>query len=474
MEAWTLRVNAPREWYPALSRRFDQVPLQVLLVAPAVAFVALVLLTNSWALHGFALDLELYRAYGFRIADGLPSSTWLRMEYPPLSIVPMLFPRIFFGTDEPSVAEYMWRFLAVAAVITVGCGWAVYRAAGQSRTALASWSAMICLSCISAALRFDIWPVALTLVAFLVARRHPGLAGVLLGLGTMLKLYPIVVIGVLAARLLANRDGWGLVRLVAGCGMVCAVVTAWSWNIAGPDSLGFLSYQGDRGLQIESLGSSLVLAIHLLTGAHVEPVFGFGSTQIAGPGSDLLVAISTPLLGLLVVGAGLLALRRFVIERAMTGSISRDSLALACAAAITAVLLGNKVLSLQYILWLAPFVPFLPVRLRWLVLGIAGLSTWIFEFDYAGLWAFRPWMLVALIVRNALLVWLGVQLATGLWRVRRETASRPTVERSRPLPARVRTIHGPAYPHLPAPGHVPDVATMSNVAPAARRVNASG
>jgi hypothetical protein len=96
--------------------------------------------------------------------------------------------------------------------------------------------------------------------------------------------------------------------------------------------------------------------------------------------------------------------------------VPRESLALAAVAVIVASLLGSKVLSMQYALWLIPPAMLLPARLRWPAVAFAALSTGVFTFDYIGLWHFETIPILLMLVRNAALLWLAWAVASELWR----------------------------------------------------------
>jgi hypothetical protein len=300
--------------------------------------------------------------------------------------------------------------------LATAAGWLLFQATGRSRSTLVLWAVLIGLAWASVALRYDLWPVLCVLVAVVVVDRRPGAAGVALGLGTMLKLYPVALLPVLGAYALARRDRAGFVRLLVGCVSVVVLVMAAAWVLAGPASLQWLVYQQERGLQIESLGAGLLLGLHVLVGQPIDVAYAFGSVQVRAPGSDLLVAASpialAVLLGVVTVVTGL----RFRWDYARLGRVPSSSVDLASAAAIAVLLVGSKVLSVQYVIWLLPFVIFLPLRIRWLLLAVTALSTAIYTIDYTGLWHLEAPIIVALLVRNVLLAviaaWLVVEMGT--------------------------------------------------------------
>jgi hypothetical protein len=396
----------------------ERVPLAVLFLAPAVILAVVVSLLPEPLIRGLGTDIELYHRYASRILSGEIPYRDVPIEYPPLALVPMLAPTLGAAPGSagfPNLSEYTSRFVLVAAALSVVPGWLLWQFGGRSRRAIAVWGALAVLMWVAAALRYDLWPAIATIAGVLVAAARPGLAGILLGGGTMLKLYPAVVAPILAAAVLVGRDGRGLVRLGLGFLVVVGLVGAWAWAVAGPDSLGWLRYQGDRGLQLESVGASVLLGLHVLIGLPVERNFMFGAAQIVAPGSAEIVATSPWFEAALLVGVLGISLRRFRLDQRDAGRVAPESIHLAALAAITVSLIASKVLSMQYILWLLPFVPLLHSRIGWLGMALAALTTAIFTFDYEGLAQFEPGMVALLLARNGLLIVLGLVLVRSLW-----------------------------------------------------------
>ncbi len=389
-------------------------PAVVLLLAPLLLLVLLVGLTPEPTRLIFAGDLSVYRRYGLQVLGGSIPYLDFSVEYPPLALVPMTLPLLAPPQGGIDDLGYIWRFTVAQGALAVAAGWLLFEATGRSRSTLVGWAVLVGLAWASVALRYDLWPVLCVLVAVAVVDRRPGAAGVALGLGTMLKLYPIALLPILAAYALAVRDRAGFVRLLGGCASVVVPVMATAWVLAGPASLQWLLYQQDRGLQIESLGAGLLLGLHVLAGQPLDVAYAFGSIQVRAPGSDLLVAASPIALAALLGAVTAVAVLRFRWDYARLGRVPSSSVYLASAAAIAVLLVGSKVLSVQYVIWLLPFAILLPGRMGWLILAVAALSTAVYTTDYTGLWRLETPMIVALLLRNALLAvvatWLVVEL----------------------------------------------------------------
>ncbi len=437
----TSRRASEHEPMRAFMTRLDprRAPALVLLLAPLVLLVLLVGLTSEPTRLIFGGDLVTYHRYGLQLLGGSIPYLDFSLEYPPLALVPMSLPLLAPPPGGIDDLGYIWRFVLVQGALASAAGWLLYQATGRSRATLVQWAVLVGLAWPSVALRYDLWPVLCVLVAVLVVERRPGAAGVALGLGTMLKLYPLALLPILGASALARRDRAGFVRLMAGCVSVVVIVMAAAWVAAGPASLEWLVYQQDRGLQIESLGAGLLLGLHVLVGNPLTVDYGFGSIQVRAPGSDLLVAASPIALAVLLGVATAVATLRFRWEHARLGRLPGGSVELASAAAIAVLLVGSKVLSVQYMIWLLPFAILLPRRIGWLLAAAIALSTAIYTIDYTGLSRFETPMIVALLIRNVLLALLAAWMVVALWTRRgdaRDAETRAAWRRTRAGDAR--------------------------------------
>jgi Glycosyltransferase family 87 len=223
----------------AAMTRFDprRAPAVVLVLAPLVLLVLIVGLTSEQTRLIFASDLSVYRGYGLQVLGGSIPYLDFKMEYPPLALVPMTVPLLAGPAGGIDLLGNIWRFVAIQGALAVAASWLLFQATGRSRSTLVLWAVLVGLAWASVALRYDLWPVLCVLVAVLVVDRRPGAAGVALGLGTMLKLYPLALLPVLGAYALAERDRAAFGRLLVGCASVVGIVMAAAWALAGPASL---------------------------------------------------------------------------------------------------------------------------------------------------------------------------------------------------------------------------------------------
>ncbi len=208
----------------------------------------------------------------------------------------------------------------------------------------------------------------LALLAF--ARDRPVLAYAVLTAGVAYKLVPLLllplwVLGFAAARSVpaAPRSfAVATVRHAALAGLVLAVYPALSFLLAGPRSFLFLSFHSDRGLQLEAAAAWLVFVLD----PDARVGYSHGSHSVLSPLADLLATVTTGLTALAALAVVVVIGRGFGIAATTSPAPARARLirylALGSLWAWLAFVLFNKVGSPQYLLWLAPLLPLLPLR----------------------------------------------------------------------------------------------------------------
>ncbi|HEY8726329.1 MAG TPA: glycosyltransferase 87 family protein, partial [Gaiellaceae bacterium] len=261
--------------------------------------------------------------------------------------------------------------------------------------------------------RFDLWPAALVaaaLAALVSGRLRLGHA--LLGLGVAAKLYPAVFVPLGVAfvwRRAGRREA--LTCLALGLGVVAAVFAP--FVILSPGGVWqSLSVQLTRPLQVESLGSALLLVGHHVFGVGVTGETSHGSQNLAGSAADWLALLST------VLQAGVLI---WIWAAFARGRGDAEALVRSTAAALCAFIAFGKVLSPQFMIWLIPIVPLVRGR-RGLgasaLLGVALVLTQIwFPFRYFRLSLnFEAGLSWVLLARDLTLVALVAMLVVTLGR----------------------------------------------------------
>lgn len=362
-------------------------------------------------------DLTIYREAGESILRGDVPYRDFSIEYPPGSLPAFVPPAIFSGDRAGFINLFsleMAVLLALTLMLTAG---AARRMRGPHAWILpAGTFAAAALSLYPVALtRYDA-VVALTLgLATLCAclgGRFVVVAYASLGLGAAAKIVPALATLPLA---LARRG------VATGFTVFLAVLGVFFVPFLG--SRGLLesfAYQTGRGLQVESLAASVLIPFHQADGV----AFEYGAFELRGGGVGLATSLSPLLTLVLLVATGLVIYR----EYRLYGRLGGEDFPRHAAALILAFMLGSKVLSPQYVIWLLPLVPLGAGGLAGaavcaVFLVVCLLTTQVFPIHYADLLALRTPGPELLLARNLLLVvlWVTMLILPAVARERRPT-----------------------------------------------------
>ncbi len=328
-----------------------------LAIAATLAAVALFLV--SWVVlhHGFfrhhpIVDTPTYERYGSAMDDGRVPYRDFAVEYPPGALPVFVLPAL----GSPGSNTYRVRFEALMAFLgEAAIGFLALALVGLGAGPRRLLAALIFVALAPLALgpvilsRFDLWPAALTaaaLAALVNGRLRVG--HLALGAAVAAKLYPAVLAPLAVAyvwRRKGRREALVCVGLLAG---LVALVFLPFVALAPGGVWSSLSNQASRPLQIESLGSGLLLVAHHVFGTGVTMDTSHGSQNLAGSGPDVLAAAQTILQAAALLAVWILFAR---------GPATRERLVQASAAALVAFVAFGKVLSPQFLLWLIPVVP---------------------------------------------------------------------------------------------------------------------
>jgi hypothetical protein len=351
-------------------------------------------------------DLSLYRQAGESILQGEVPYRNFFIEYPPGSL-PAFVPPALLSTSKAGFIDLFSLEMALALVATLLLTALGARRLGGSRAWIipaATFALAALLLYPVAVTRYDA-VVALTLglaVFFVtVGGWYLPLAYASLGLGTAAKFVPLLAVLPLAL----TRRGFA-----RGCGVFLAVVALFFLPFAllgGRGLLRSFAYQAERGLQVESLTASVLLFFRSAEGI----VFEHGAFEVRGEGADLATSVG-PVLTLL-----LLAVTGFAMwwEFRRCGGLGIGAFPRHAAALILAFMLGSRVLSPQYLIWLLPLVPLSAGGLVGTIICVLFLAacfttTLVFPVHYADLLSFRYPGPELLLARNLLLVALWITM----------------------------------------------------------------
>ncbi len=228
--------------------------------------------------------------------------------------------------------------------------------------------------------------------------RYVYLAYASLGLGAAAKLVPA-----LATVPLARREAARGYAVFFG---VLVLFFAPAVLLGGDRFLSSFAYHAERGLQVESLAASILLKLGWVCGISFE----YGAFEVHGRGVGLASSLSLPMTGVLLLITALVMYRHHRRGRLDAGSFPRYAAAL-----ILAFMLGSKVLSPQYMVWLLPLVPLgaeglAGAGVSLIFLTACWTTTQVFPIHYGDLLNGRYPGQDLLLVRNLLLVILWALL----------------------------------------------------------------
>jgi uncharacterized membrane protein len=234
-----------------------------------------------------------------------------------------------------------------------------------------------------------------------LASARPTLAGILIGLGTGLKLYPVLLLPIGAAWFHARGEGRAVRWLLAGFAAAVALAFLPVAARSGADTLSFIAYHSRRGVEIESLvGGALMFGrVAGLWAAH--PAQNFGAVHVDATAAGATAAVSLAVLFLGYAGLLVVALRRFRRDHGTDRPDAPRALVTAVVCALLGFMVLGKVFSPQYLAWLLPFVPSLRARAVVWCGVLFALTAVLFPAAYPGL--VRAELLPVLLVnaRNA-------------------------------------------------------------------------
>ncbi|MEH6377683.1 glycosyltransferase family 87 protein [Streptomyces sp. KLMMK] len=374
--------------------------------------VLLMCVLRVWVMPGsdVSVDIEvIYQGwYGVLSTGTFPYDdvTW---QYPPAAAFAVLAPGLLPFLDY-APAFFVVCLVADAVVYAL----LLYAVRGGRRRAAGVWVWVAGVPLLGPIVyaRYDVMVTAVAVAALLAAGRRTRLSGALTAFGALLKVWPVLLL-VGTPRGPRTREAWGAAAMTAA-------VLGLAFAATMPGALAFLTFQRDRGTEVESLGS-LVFHLGRHAGWHGHARLHYGSVEFLGP---YVHTVSRLALVLSVVAFAWLLLWR-VRARRFTACTPYE-------AAFASVLLfttTSRVISPQYVVWLLGLAAVcltmgttrqrLPIAL---VLLAAPLTQLEFPIWFSHVVASDKLGVATLTLRNGLLVVATLVSCTRLWR---ETVSLP-------------------------------------------------
>lgn len=383
----------------------------------------------GWYADAVITDIGVYREVADQMMDGLVPYRDFDLEYPPLAAGLFLLVDLVPG-DFSIVFQIAMAGCLCATVLGVT---ATARALGLTlmRQALAGGAVALSPLLLGNLVesRYDLALAAVvSWMLYAAVKRRWRLLWTLFAVGVLLKLTPLVLAPLLVVYHRHHVRTAGALRGLgtALAGVMVVVIPflvmspSGTWNIVG--------YHLDRPLQIESLGGAYLLGLDAIADIPISVVNSFGSQGLEGRGPNVIAALTS--LAVLVLVVAIVIVFTRLLRRASAPADAR--LLVAAAAATTAVFMaGGKVLSPQFLIWLLPSAFLVTGRYGMvsfaITVGAMVLTQSYFPHQYWDLVALDDGPILLLVLRDLALV----ALVAAAWPRRG-----PGMERAETLPSR--------------------------------------
>ena len=229
-------------------------------------------------------DVDLYNFWAKGLVKGIFPINDSMWQYPPLAGVVFAIPQWVFGNALSGFIVFM-IFIDLLILITLlltGINRDILNSSSTSLHGLSGawfWVLWPILMGPLALTRFDVVPTLFALLALIVLSNRtirPYLSGFLLGVGALVKLWPMLLFIVYPKKVLKKSSTSFVSTLI----LMILFMSTWSVGFTN-----FLNNQTSRGLQVESIAATpFVLA--KLFGANVEYPFRYGSVEVQGLFAD--------------------------------------------------------------------------------------------------------------------------------------------------------------------------------------------
>lgn len=318
-------------------------------VVACIAYLAVVYATG--------ITTEVMRDRYWKNAEPIFSGVFPATEYPPLAMVFFAVPRLFGTTEwgyEVAYTAQMCIYMVIGLFI-------VDRMAvdsGRSRSRAMCVYALLVLLFLEFVLdRFDMIVavfILASLMFFLQGRSR--LSFLMLAVATLLKVVPIILFPILVISMMSDgrrKEAMDSIVIYVATG---AIVMAAFWLIS-PDSVtSFLSSNGSRPLQVESIPAAILYPFSMLGFSDMwiqsaTSPDSFFSDNLRGGVPDAVASLMLPLAVISVALVWLIHIRNWRRKGSASGGLA---LGFACAACMMMLMATNKVYSSQYLIWAFP------------------------------------------------------------------------------------------------------------------------
>jgi uncharacterized membrane protein len=367
-------------------------------------------------------DPSLYHQYSQNIFSGKTPYCDFQLEYPPLSLLPMVIPQLLTLGKTTHLYVYAGLFAVQILIYSLICVLVLARfkrgvAVAYPKPYLIGQGVFLIILSPLLLWRYDVFPGLISLLALVSATSFPLVAGVLMAIGFAAKLYPILGIPFFALFYFLRKKYRDLKEFLLGffCAVALSVIP---FLIQCPNQFyESIRFHQLRGVQIGSIPASLLLLGNHLLDLKIEIIKNYGAEHLKTPLAEPFLKIF-PIVFILtyffLIYCFIRSMNQYNQDIKSSESLKRDShhdlLIGYTILAIAVFIVTNKVFSTQYLMWLAPIVPLLSRKLQLNFLMVCIAHNILYPFLYDGLVKLDLLPILVLSTGNALMVYFAFQL----------------------------------------------------------------
>lgn len=220
-------------------------------------------------------DVELYQFWSLGLIQRIFPINDSMWQYPPLAGFVFTIPQYIFGNSNIGFIFTMifFDFLILLTILKFGLSLYKSKIAVSLNGFAGAWFWIIWPILMGPLLltRFDLVPTWFAILGLIaIYEKRIKLAGFLITVGSLLKLWPILILSILDRKILSKI----IFPIV-----ILSVLVLIFIEFISVGSLSFLENQTSRGLQVESV-AAVIFVIFKLWGANVDYPFRYGSLEV--------------------------------------------------------------------------------------------------------------------------------------------------------------------------------------------------
>jgi hypothetical protein len=399
---------------PSINLRNNFLKILFLVLLTLAAFIA--------SKKYFSYDIDIFYRYSLNIIQGKVPYRDFSVEYPPLALLPIVFPQLLNSVLIGSYRGYELLFYIQNLLLIFFIGISVQAIVSDCRFKelshyiLLFYLLLILLVGRHVLVYFDSFPALLTMLALLATvKSRPSLCGVALACGAAAKLYPVILLPVFSLSYISKKRYSWLLKLLGAFFSTTLLLL----SIFSPFGLNnvfrFLEYHKLRGLEIESIPAGILFLAHKLGWIKLHLESNYGAIHLnRSLLTERIIGLLPPIFLLFFLLAMIsISMCLRIRENNDVNNIDISNYKILIIGIILAILIfiiSNKVFSPQYLIWLLPFIPFLKRGQIALFAIICILTVLICPILFGELMNMELLPIILLNCRNALMILLTLWL----------------------------------------------------------------